>query len=212
MTKKQIAVVLKKHGLWLKNEGGERANLSWAYLRWADLSGADLSGANLSWAYLSWANLSGADLSGADLSWAYLRWANLSGADLSGADLSWADLRWANLTGANLSGVYFSGADIPKVERLHAKIMEAINSGGKLEMHTWHTCETTHCRAGWAIQLSGVEGKRLENQVGSCAAGALIFAASYPDQRVPDFYANNKDAMADIERCAKEESENNIAK
>jgi len=55
----------------------------------ANLSGADLSGADL-----RWANLSGANLSGADL-----RWANLRGADLRGADLSWADLRWANLWG-----------------------------------------------------------------------------------------------------------------
>ncbi len=172
MTKEQIAVVLEKHGLWLKNESEERADLS------------------------------GSDLSGAYLRRAYLRRADLRGADLSGA----------NLSGANLSGANLSGADIPKVERLHTKIMEAINSGGKLEMNTWHTCETTHCRAGWAIQLANEAGKRLENQVGSCVAGALIFAVSYPNQRVPDFYATNEDAMADIERCAKEESENNIAK
>ena len=55
---------------WLDNTKGERA-----YLRGADLSGADLSGAYLS----------GADLSGADLSGAYLRGADLSGAYLSGA-------------------------------------------------------------------------------------------------------------------------------
>ena len=56
------------------------------------------------------ANLSGADLSGADLSEANLREANLSGANLReanlrGANLSDADLREANLRGANLSEV-----------------------------------------------------------------------------------------------------------
>ena len=55
------------------------------YLRRANLSGADLSGADP-----RRANLSGADLSGA----------NLSGANLSGADLSGADLRRANLSGS----------------------------------------------------------------------------------------------------------------
>ena len=67
----------------------------WADLRGADLSGADLRGADLSGADLRWANLSEADLSGANL-----RWASLSGADLRGAYLS----------GANLSETYLSGA------------------------------------------------------------------------------------------------------
>ena len=78
------------------------ANLSGANLSRADLSGANLSGANLSRADLSWANLSRADLS----------WADLSGANLSRADLSWANLSWADLSGANLSGADLSGADL----------------------------------------------------------------------------------------------------
>ena len=52
-----------------------------------------LSGANL-----SWADLRGANLRGANLSWADLREANLSGADLCGADLRGADLRGADLS------------------------------------------------------------------------------------------------------------------
>ena len=56
ITKKELAVFLRKHKLWLEDkDGGERANLSGA-----DLSGADLSRANLSGADLSWANLYGA--------------------------------------------------------------------------------------------------------------------------------------------------------
>ena len=65
----------------------------------ADLSGANLTGANLRFAYLTGANLSGADLTGA-----YLRGANLTGANLFGAYLFDADLTGAYLTGANLSG------------------------------------------------------------------------------------------------------------
>ena len=94
--------ILEKHKKWLRgDDGGERANLSWANLSWANLSWANLSRADLSGANLSWANLSWADLSGADLSGAYLSGANLSGANLSGANLSWANLSWANLSGAN---------------------------------------------------------------------------------------------------------------
>ncbi len=53
-------------------------------------------------------NLSGADLSGADL-----RYADLSGAGLSGADLRYANLSGANLSGADLSGANLSGARLP---------------------------------------------------------------------------------------------------
>lgn len=112
----------------------------------------------------------------------------------------------ADLSGADLRGADLSGADIPKVERLHTKMAEAIERGGALEMGSWHVCETTHCRAGWAIHIAGDAGKKLEDAVGSAAAGALIFAASYPDQRVPDFYASNETALADIKRCAAEEA------
>ena len=70
MNTNELKTILEKHKMWLNDEdGGEMANLSGA-----DLSGADLCLANLSGANLCWANLSGADL----------RWANLSGANLSG--------------------------------------------------------------------------------------------------------------------------------
>ena len=84
MRREEIKEVLEKHRKWLTDEeGGECADLSRADLSWADLSGA-----NLSWADLSWADLSEANLSWADLSWADLSGANLSRANLSGADLS----------------------------------------------------------------------------------------------------------------------------
>ena len=99
MTKEKLAEILENHKKWIANDGGSRADLSWADLSWANFSGADLSGADLSWANFSRANLSRADLSGANFSWA-----NFSGADLSRADLSWANFSWANLSRADLSG------------------------------------------------------------------------------------------------------------
>ena len=86
----ELAEIIAKHKKWIDDGcDGVRANLS---------------GADLSWANLSGANLFRANLSGADLSWANLFRANLSGANLSGANLSGANLFRANLSGADLSG------------------------------------------------------------------------------------------------------------
>ena len=103
-TKEQLAELLAKHRAWLNNEdGGERADLSSADLRYADLSYADLSSADLRYADLSYAdlrsaNLRHADLRYADLRYADLRSANLRYANLRSADLSYADLRYADLS------------------------------------------------------------------------------------------------------------------
>jgi hypothetical protein len=91
---------------------------------------------------------------------------------------------------------------------LHTRILAAIDQGGSLDMSTWHTCETTHCRAGWAVHLAGSAGRLLEAQFGSGAAAALIHQASCPwMEKVPDFYASNEEALADIKRCAEREQQ-----
>lgn len=80
--------ILADHKKWVNTSGKEgvranlsRANLSGADLRWSNLTEADLSGANLIWANLSLALLTKADLRGANLTLA-----NLSGAHLGEAD------------------------------------------------------------------------------------------------------------------------------
>jgi uncharacterized protein YjbI with pentapeptide repeats len=108
------------------------ADLSGAYLIDADLSGADLSGADLSGANLIGANLSGADLSGADLNDAYLMSTDLSGADLSGAYLSCAYLSGANLSDADLSCAYLSGAYLNGAGLSGADLTFAYLSGADL--------------------------------------------------------------------------------
>ena len=160
------------------------------------LSRADLTRANLYGANLTRANLYGANLSGA----------NLSGADLSGADLSGSNLYGANLYGADL---YETVKKIAAVPSLHRRMLAAIEVGGSLNMSNWHTCETTHCRAGWAIHLAGEPGEMLEACVGPMLAGALIHIASCPqlEGKVPNFYAGNDEALADIKRLAQLEPE-----
>jgi len=88
MTQTELNEKLRLHKMWLNGEeGGMRA-----YLKGADLKGADLICA---------------DLRGADLRGAYLRGADLRGTYLKGADLKGADLRGADLIGAYLRGADF---------------------------------------------------------------------------------------------------------
>jgi len=68
MTKVELDKILEDHRLWLEGNGDSRANLSRA-----NLSGADLEEANLYRADLVGANLEGADLSEANLVGADLR-------------------------------------------------------------------------------------------------------------------------------------------
>lgn len=153
-------------------------------------------------AFASGADLTDADLRGAVLTGADLRGADLRGADLTCADLTCADLTDAVLTDADLRGAV--GVTAPVVPHIDAAIMAAIATDPEkhLDMGAWHTCETTHCRAGWAITLAGLPGRMLEDRIGPAAAGALIYAASRPGQKVPDFYAGHHEALADLQRCA----------
>ena len=70
-------------------------------------------------------------------------------------------------------------------------------------MQTWHTCDTTHCRAGWAITLAGKEGKELEKKTSSLFAGMVIFNKSSDIKvHLHRFFDSNKYAMDDIKKCA----------
>ncbi|MBF8177690.1 pentapeptide repeat-containing protein [Herminiimonas contaminans] len=182
------------------------ANLRGADLSDADLRGADLSGADLRDADLSGANLRGADLSGADLSGANLRGADLSDADLSGANLRDADLRDADLRGANLRDADLRECPV-KISDIHKAVYEAASQPCALDMGQWHhPCGTTHCRAGWVIALAGAGGAALEYAMGTPAAAALIYLASDPTlEKVPNFYCDNDEALEDMKRLAEVE-------
>jgi hypothetical protein len=82
-------------------------------------------------------------------------------------------------------------------------------------MGQWHSCNTTHCRAGWAVHLAGEEGYALERFHGGLTghAALLIYNASSPDIHVSPtrFYGTNADAMADMKRCADEEAAGEVS-
>ena len=139
-----LAPVLAAHAEWVKSEGkkGQRANLSEADLFGANLNMAILGGANLRESSLRVANLRGANLHGvnlfgADLSMgmleaANLREANLSGANLFGADLNRVDLQMAILELADLGGANLSGTDLRGANLRGVKLLRAVLSGANL--------------------------------------------------------------------------------
>ncbi|CUR94397.1 pentapeptide repeat-containing protein [Salmonella enterica subsp. enterica serovar Weltevreden] len=109
MNSADLSKILEEHKVWITSmhESGSRA-----YLRDADLCGADLRDADLRGANLRGANLRDADLCGANLRDADLRDAYLCGAYLRDADLCGADLRDAYLCGAYLRDADLCGADL----------------------------------------------------------------------------------------------------
>ncbi|KDC67952.1 pentapeptide repeat protein [Bordetella bronchiseptica MBORD624] len=201
-----------------------RANLADANLAGAYLARADLADANLAGAYLARANLADANLAGAYLADAYLADAYLAGADLADANLADArnlpvgteatspaepyqrDTRPAvERNAARAARFRERNPTVPVVEALDAKILSAIENGsGGLEMGAWHTCETTHCRAGWAVHLAGEAGYALEREHGPQYAGRMIYMASVG--RAPHFFASNERAMADLREQAAQQT------
>lgn len=134
---------------------------------------------------------------------------------------AWWDPDDLDFTGCDLAG-------IPVVPSIDREILDAIERGGLLNMENWHgddeftsdtrpaRCGTTHCRAGWATHTAGVAGFALEDELNvrldpftssyELLAGTLIYTASRPGQPIPDFYAENHEAMEDLRKCAATET------
>jgi uncharacterized protein YjbI with pentapeptide repeats len=125
-----------------------------------------------------------------------LRCADLAGADLAGADLTDADLRSADLRSANLTGANLTGAKgLPPIESLpdfRAQLLAVVEqTGNRLDMVRWHTCETTHCLAGWITTLHP-QGEELERLYQTGTAASLILHAC--GEKIPDFYDTSEGA------------------
>ncbi|MEN1034348.1 pentapeptide repeat-containing protein [Listeria monocytogenes] len=72
MKQEELDIILEKHEKWLRDEGGERADL-----RHANLTNANLTNAVLTGADLRHANLTNANLSDANLTW--VNWQDVRG-------------------------------------------------------------------------------------------------------------------------------------
>jgi hypothetical protein len=188
--KKKLSTILRLHQKWwIDDPKGVRA----------DLSGADLSGANLRSADLRSANLSGADLRSADLSGANLRSANLRSADLSGADLrsadlSGADLRSANLSGANLRSANLSGANLRSADLPQLLIAQlTITPVG--EFTAWKKVISTEGKSIIARLLIPAEAARSNSTGRKCRAEKAVvvgFETVTGEELPSDFVAWSK--------------------
>lgn len=117
-------------------------NLTGANLGNIDLSNANLTGANLSWASLSQAKFVGANLHQADLHSAILNQTDFTGANLSRAKLNKVDLRlaiiqdadlnWADLSNADLSSANLQNAQMARINLKQAKLNNTQLNGAQL--------------------------------------------------------------------------------
>jgi hypothetical protein len=97
---------------------------------------------------------------------------------------------------------------VPVVPNIHQELANAALQPNALDMGNWHTCETTHCRAGWIVHLAGKEGRALEQKTSTPFAAMQIYKASSPIRVSPvRFFEDNETARKDIERCAQMERE-----
>jgi hypothetical protein len=97
-------------------------------------------------------------------------------------------------------------ASIPSIPNIHKVLYEAVSQPKALNMLDWHTCETTHCRAGWIVTLAGEAGRKLEAFHNTALAAQLIYRESGYLINPCRFYDNNEEAMADMKRLAEAES------
>ena len=99
-----------------------------------------------------------------------------------------------------------------RVPDIDAKILSLVEQEPtKFDMLNWHGdlectvenwCNTTHCRAGYAICLAGQPGFDLQKKYGFELAGKMIYAVSRQDMPLPDFFATKDDALDDIRASA----------
>jgi Pentapeptide repeats (8 copies) len=157
-------------------------------------------------------NTNDADFSGVDLRGFWLYNQDLCGIDFSDADLRDVDFRRAELSLSIFTGAVFSPellATVPFIEDIHRRVYEAASKRNAFSMRTWHSqCGTQHCRGGLVIHLAGEAGSALETRLGPKAAASLIYLMSDPDiEEIPEFYASNEDALADMKHLAEREAQ-----
>lgn len=99
--------------------------------------------------------------------------------------------------------------EIPVVPNIHRTLLERVTKEpDTFDMGTWHTeCGTTHCRAGHIVLMAGKAGIELEKRTSTLFAAMQIYNASSPIKvSPPRFYEPNEKALADMKRCADQES------
>lgn len=94
---------------------------------------------------------------------------------------------------------------VPAVPDLDRKLYEVAGQPGALNMQNWHTCGTTHCRAGWIVTLAGEQGETLEDCFDTSLAAMMIYEKSTGEKLSPvKFFESNEAALADMKARAEQ--------
>jgi uncharacterized protein YjbI with pentapeptide repeats len=164
----KIASLLKPHhallleaGQWPENEEVYRDlfKLITGELSGQDLTGADLSHLNLDGYTFFHANLASARLYRASLKEATFAHANLSGADLHAVVANLADFSDANLTNAHLSEGQFLHASFRRAQMQRSNVSAANLTGADLNRADLTEAKAVRTMARWAI-ISGADLSR----------------------------------------------------
>jgi hypothetical protein len=91
---------------------------------------------------------------------------------------------------------------VPIIPDIHSRVYDAVSQPKALDMSAWHTCETTHCRAGWVVALAGEEGKALEAFHNTDLAARMIYEASGYKINPARFHDSNEAALEDMRQLA----------
>jgi hypothetical protein len=96
---------------------------------------------------------------------------------------------------------------IPVIANIHQAVFNAASQPNSLDMSTWHTCDNTHCWAGWVVTLAGKEGKKLERFFDTPLAAMKILDASSPITVSPvRFFETTADALREMKKLADQEA------
>lgn len=93
---------------------------------------------------------------------------------------------------------------VPVIPDIHKAVYAAASQPKALKMNSWHTCQNTHCRAGWVVTLAGAKGERLESRFDTLLAAMKIYDASDPSFKINPcrFFDDNEAALEDMKRLA----------
>ena len=93
--------------------------------------------------------------------------------------------------------------ETPKVDNLDEVVYAAASQPESLDMENWHTCDNTHCRAGWIVHLAGDKGRELEQFFDTSLAAMLIYNESTGRSISPvRFFESNEVALKSMKEAA----------
>lgn len=96
---------------------------------------------------------------------------------------------------------------VPVIKNIHTAIFEAAKEPNALNMASVHSCDTTHCRAGWVVHLAGDAGYALEARTSWMFAAMQIYKESGSPISPNKFHETDDEALADMKTLAEWEAQ-----